>query len=242
MTQEKLKLGFDKMKKNNIFLILLCCISIAYANNIETWNIIQASKKNGDFDFGVSEESRIGVDQAQTTKKLDEFHTTLFANYSFFNHFSLGIQDDFVLLRNGSDARYKRDNRPGVNASIFTTVYGFMFLNRSRFVMRDLEDERPYFRYRNLSKAMTPAICDWSIFRDIKLFAAYEWYFDEGSKDRNIRKNDKFDQFWLDFGVHVNVYKNFSFDIFYRLVEVKSTSTHDWNPGHAICTCLNFAF
>lgn len=231
------------MKNNiiNVFAVIFFAFA-ANANNIEVWNTFQASKKLDSFEIGASEESRIGTAQAETTKKLDELHTTAFVNYSFYDHFSLGMQDDFVLLRDKSDVRYKRDNRPGVNASISTEKCGFMLMNRSRFVMRDLEDEHPYFRYRNLSKTTTPTICDWIFLKNIKLFVAYEWYFDEGSKDRNIRKNDKFNQFWTDFGIHANVLSNLSLDVFYRLVEVKSMSDHCWSPGHAICITLSLSF
>ena len=188
-----------------LILIVLAVPFAAIANNIETWNTVQVSKKIDNWIINASEESRIGVDQSQTTKKLDEFHTTAGASLAFMKHFSLGIQDDYVLLRDGSDARYKHDNRPGVNAVIHGNVNGYSILNRSRFVMRDIEGERPYFRYRNLSKAITPPMCYFSKAKDIRLFAAYEWYFDEGSKDRHIRKNDKFCQFWTDFGIHANI-------------------------------------
>lgn len=225
-----------------LIVIILAFPFIAVANNIETWNTVQVSKKIDNWTLNVSEESRIGVDQTQTTKKLDEFHTTVGASYALISHFSLGIQDDYVLLRNGSDARYRRDNRPGVNAAVHRDIKGFAFLNRSRFVIRDLEDERHYFRYRNLSKLMTPALCSCSFAKDIKLFSAYEWYFDEGSKDRCIRKNDKFCQFWTDFGVNARISKCISIDLFYRLIEVKSALSHDWSPGHAVCMSLNLTF
>lgn len=223
-----------------IALMLVPCAS--FANNVETWNIVQVSKKVNNWTISASEESRIGVDQSQTTKKLDEFHTTAGASYHFIDCFSFGVQDDYVLLRNGSDARYKYDNRPGLNAALHGDISGFYLLNRSRFIMRDIEGERPYFRYRNLSKMMTPAICSWKFIEDIKLFAAYEWYFDEGSKDRRIRKNDKFCQFWTDFGFSARTSKCMSIDVFYRLIEVKSAVSHDWSPGHAICMSLNFSF
>ena len=210
----------------------------AFANNVESWNTVQAEKKFDWFSAGVSEESRIGVDQAQTTKKMDEFHTTAFANFPMTEYLSVGVQDDYVLLRDGSDARYRHDNRPGVNGAASWNFDGFKVLNRSRFVMRDIQGERPYFRYRNLTKAYTPPLCGSKYVKDVKLFAAYEWYFDEGSKDRRMRKNDKFCQFWTDFGVSFGLPGNCSMEIFYRLVEVKSSAEHDWSPGHAVCACF----
>jgi len=214
----------------------------AYANNIESWNTVQGSLKEDSFELGASEELRIGTDQAQTTKKIDEIHTTAFVDFSVFDWLSVGVQDDYALLRNGSDTRYRRDNRPGVNIAVKGTFGGFDLMNRSRFVMRDLQGERPYFRYRNLSKAFTPVLYDGAYLKGVRLFAAYEWYFDEGSKDRRIRKNDRFCQFWTDFGVRFRLSGVCAVDLFYRLAELKSASGHDWSPGHVVGTCLSFTF
>jgi len=222
--------------------IILATAYCASANSIESWNTVQASKKVDQFNVGFSEEARVGVDQSQTAKKIDEFHTTVFVDYALLRWMSVGVQDDIVLLRNGSDTRYRRDNRPGANILVHDVFCGFKVLNRSRFVIRDLEGERPYFRYRNLTKAYTPVLCEAGAVKDIKLFMAYEWYFDEGSKDRYIRKNDKFCQFWTDFGAAFSLMENCSAELFYRLIEVKSAKEHDWSPGHAICACLAFSF
>ena len=224
-----------KMNMNfhlRLFIVAIASSYAAYANNIESWNTVQGSTKLDRFAVGVSEELRIGTDQAQTTKKIDEIHATAFVDFNVIDWLSIGIQDDYVLLRNGSDARYRRDNRPGINVSFKHSFNGFDLMNRSRFVMRDLQDERPYFRYRNLTKA----------FKKVKLFTAYEWYFDEGSKDRRIRKNDKFCQFWTDFGIRFKLTNDCDVDLFYRLVELKSTANHDWSPGHVIGTCISIVF
>ena len=223
-----------------IMAIAACCT--AYANNVESWNTVQGSTKIGKFTVGASEELRIGTDQAQTTKKVDEIHTTAFVDFSVINWLSVGIQDDYVLLRNGSDTRYRRDNRPGVNIAVKGTFGGFDLMNRSRFVMRDLQGERPYFRYRNLSKVFTPVLYDGEYLKGVKLFTAYEWYFDEGSSDRRIRKNDKFCQFWTDFGVRFKLSDSCAVDLFYRLVELRSAADHNWSPGHAVCTCFSVTF
>ena len=138
------------MKKLAI-LAISAMASLAYANDFGTWNTIQIQKNPPSrVSIGASEESRIGtVDKAN--KKLDEFHTTLFADWRVVDWMSIGIQDDFVLLRRSNrSSRYRRDNRPGINLAFYQSYRGFNFMNRSRFIMRDLEDERPYFRYRNL--------------------------------------------------------------------------------------------
>ena len=155
---------------------------------------------------------------------------------------SIGVQDDFVLLRRPNcSSRYRHDNRPGINLAFYHSWKGFDFMNRSRFIMRDLENERPYFRYRNLSKVTMPEVVQaWGC--PIRPYVSYEWYFDEGSKDRYIRKNDKFGQFWTDFGLQAKLNSNCSICLFYRLVELKSTSSHDWQPSHVVGTSLNFNF
>lgn len=224
------------------FLIVLAAFLplLVFSNNLETWNTIQIQKKIDDFYVGISEESRLGVNQ--TEKKLDEFHTTLFADWRFAKFMSIGIQDDLVCLRDGSDARYKRDNRPSVNVAFYGELEGFQLMNRSRFVMRDLQDERPYFRYRNLSKVTAPIILQSKSVKDIRPYVSYEWYFDEGSKDRHIRKNDKFSQFWIDFGIQGKLCDKCIASIFYRLVEVKNASGHDWSPGHVVGASISLTF
>ena len=51
----------------NAFRLLLLVPLAAAANNIETWNTVQATKKIDDWSFSISEENRIGVDQKQST-------------------------------------------------------------------------------------------------------------------------------------------------------------------------------
>ena len=66
------------MKKIALIVLPLACLG----NNIETWNTIQVSKGiTNNVSVGVSEESRIGVNQNENPKKLDEFHTTAFVDW-----------------------------------------------------------------------------------------------------------------------------------------------------------------
>lgn len=224
------------MKK--ALLLVLFPLSI-FANDLGTWNTIQIQKKMPhDFSIGASEENRIGT--VDSDKRLDEFHTTLFADWRILDWMSIGIQDDFVLLRrSGSVDRYRRDNRPGINLTFSHSVGGFDFSNRSRFIMRDLENERPYFRYRNLSKVTAPElfqVCECPV----RPYISYEWYFDEGSKDRHIRKNDKFGQFWTDFGFQTKISPSCSLCLFYRLVELKVSES--WQPSHVVGSAFTFSF
>lgn len=66
----------------SIFLTSLLLPAFCVANNIETWNTIQLSTKATEsISVGVSEGSRIGVNQANNPKTMDEFHTTVFADW-----------------------------------------------------------------------------------------------------------------------------------------------------------------
>ena len=227
---------------NKIIEIALLISSIVFltneclgGDNFGTWNTVQVTmdlEEDGLY-AGVSEESRIGTRSGESPKRMDEFHTTAFLDWKLFDWMTVGVQDDFVLLRDGSDKRYKRDERPGVNIAFSQSLWGFDIMNRSRFVDRDIEGERPHFRYRNLTKLTAPAVFHaWG--RPVRPYASYEWYFDEGSKDREIRKNDKFGQFWTDFGLQISIYDGINMAVFYRLVEIKSTESHDWSPVHVV--------
>ena len=229
------------MKRITLLSLLAISAIPMLANDFGTWNTIQVQKGlPHDFTIGASEESRIGT--VDKDRKLDEFHTTLFADWRVVDWMSIGVQDDFVLLRRPCcSSKYRRDNRPGINLAFYHSYKGFDFMNRSRFIMRDLEDERPYFRYRNLSKVTMPEVVQaWGC--PIRPYVSYEWYFDEGSKDRYIRKNDKFGQFWTDFGLQAKLNSNCSICFFYRLVELKSTTSHEWQPSHVVGTAFTFSF
>lgn len=224
------------MKKALLFVLFPLSL---FANDLGTWNTIQIQKKmSHDLSIGASEESRIGT--VDSDKRLDEFHTTVFLDWRAFDWMSVGVQDDFVLLRrSGAVDRYRRDNRPGINLTFGHSVGGFDFSNRSRFIMRDLENERPYFRYRNLSKVTMPRVFN-VLEREVRPYVSYEWYFDEGSKDREIRKNDKFGQFWTDFGIQTRISPSCSLCLFYRLVELKVSES--WQPSHVVGTAFTFSF
>jgi hypothetical protein len=224
------------MKKALLFVLFPLSL---FANDLGTWNTIQIQKKMPhDLSIGASEESRIGT--VDSDKRLDEFHTTAFLDWRVFDWMSVGVQDDFVLLRrSGAVDRYRRDNRPGINLTFRHSVGGFDFSNRSRFIMRDLENERPYFRYRNLSKVTMPRVFN-VLEREVRPYVSYEWYFDEGSKDREIRKNDKFGQFWTDFGLQTRISPSCSLCLFYRLVELKVSES--WQPSHVVGTAFTLSF
>lgn len=232
-----------RMIRRTIVMVYIIALSfnVSYADRLGLWSTIQASCKLIDgFTTGASEEIRAGTHKDESPKHIDELHSTVFIDWRALSFLSLGIQDDLVCLRNNSDARYRHDNRPGLNAALHVSSHGWSFMNRSRFIMRDLQDARSYFRYRNLSKVVAPSICSFKNVESIRPYVSYEWYFDEGNHDICIHKGDKFSQFWTDFGLQLKLSKACSMSLFYRLVEVKSDEA--WNPLHVVGTSLSFSF
>ena len=225
------------MKKIPILILATTSLAAFARNRAQVWTQENASYSIGDgLSASISEENRIGVNEWPDGKKhIDEIHVAPSVDYSVFDWLSVGANYRHVLLRDGSDARYTHDRRPGVNVALKGSAYGFSFLNRSRFICRVPEHESPYFRYRNLSK-VSYAIGNFSP------FASYEWYFDEGSRDRPYRKNDRFSQQWLSFGLDWKVSENFKATLYYMLTEVKNRATHDWSPGHVIGIAVTYSF
>lgn len=223
--------------KNNI-AAALCLMSLcSFANNAQVWTKEDMLYSVGTRTIvGVSQENRIGVNEWNDGKKhLDEIHIAPSVDYLIYNWLSVGVNYRHVLLRDGSDARYTNDRRPGIDVALKKSLYGISLLNRSRFICRIPEGENPYFRYRNLSK-LSYAIGDFSP------FASYEWYYDEGSHHRKYRKNDRFSQQWLSFGIDYQVCKNLKATLNYMLTENKNRIEHNWYPGHVIGIGLAISF
>ena len=224
------------MKKRLMFGFILAAIG-CNANDAQVWMKEDVLYSIGSrTTFGVSQENRIGVTEWEDGRKhLDEIHVAPSIDYLVYNWLSVGVNYRHVLLRDGSDARYTNDRRPGIDVALKKSLYGISLLNRSRFICRIPEGENPYFRYRNLSK-LSYAI------GDFYPFASYEWYYDEGSKQRPYRKNDRFSQQWLSFGIDYKVYKNLKATLYYMLTENKNRADHNWYPGHVIGIGLAMSF
>lgn len=223
--------------KSRISLSVMSLGLAALANNAQVW-----TQENVTYYMGLrtsaalSQENRIGVNEWPDGKKhIDEIHVAPSVDYAVFDWLSVGVNYRHVMLRNGSDTRYTHDRRPGIDFSLKRRFAHLSLLNRSRFICRVPEGERPYFRYRNLSK-VSYAIGDFSP------FASYEWYFDEGSHERPYRKNDRFSQQWLSFGCDWKITRNFKATAYYMLTDVKNRSSHDWSPGHVIGIALSVSF
>lgn len=218
-------------------ILIVAIAPRAMANNLQVW-----TQENISYGIGarttvsLSQENRIGLDRTDNKKHIDEIHVAPSLDYMLYEWLSVGVNYRHVLLRDGSDARYVQDRRPGVDVALRQKVYGVHLLNRSRFICRVPEHENPYFRYRNLSKMSYP------IGEGFAPFASYEWYFDEGSKLRKYRKNDKFSQQWLSFGCDLKVNGDIKASLYYMLTENKNRVEHDWYPGHVIGITLTVSF
>lgn len=225
------------MKKILILTLATMILAALAGNHAQVWTQENASYSIGDgLSASISEENRIGVNEWPDGKKhIDEIHLAPSVDYAVFDWLSVGVNYRHVLLRNGSETRYTHDRRPGIDFSLKRRFVHLSLLNRSRFICRVPEGEHPYFRYRNLSKA------SYSI-GDFSPFASYEWYYDEGSHDRPYRKNDRFSQQWLSFGMDYKVCNNVKATLYYMLTETKNRSAHDWSPGHVIGIALSVSF
>ena len=218
--------------------LLSCILALSsIANNAQVWTKEDLSYSPYErTTIGLSQENRIGVtDWDDGRKHLDEIHVAPSIDYLLLDWLSVGANYRHVLIRDGSDARYTNDRRPGIDIAFKKSVYDIFLLNRSRFICRIPEGENPYFRYRNLSKV------SYSL-GDFSPFASYEWYYDDGSHNRQYRKNDRFSQQWLSFGIDYKVYKNIKATLYYMLTENKNRVDHNWYPGHVIGVGLAMSF
>ena len=218
--------------------LLSCILALSsIANNAQVWTKEDLSYSPYErTTIGLSQENRIGVTEWDDGRKhLDEIHVAPSIDYLILDWLSVGANYRHVLIRDGSDARYTNDRRPGIDVALKKSVYDISLLNRSRFICRIPEGENPYFRYRNLSKV------SYSL-GDFSPFASYEWYYDEGSHHRQYRKNDRFSQQWLSFGIDYKVYKNLKATLYYMLTENKNRADHNWYPGHVIGIGLAMSF
>jgi len=213
--------------------------SYAFANRAQVWTQVNTSADvTNNIVATVSQETRWGISDQDGSKHVDEVHATPGFMWAAYDWLSIGPNYRIVMLRSGSDAVWKLDSRPGFDVQLSQSAYGAKLINRSRFICRQVEHEHAYFRYRNLSKVVLPAATSF----EVKPYMSYEWYFDEGCKERRYRKNDKFSMQWLSFGLSKAVNEHFSIDAFYMLTETKDRSSHAWCPGHVIGLNLNIKF
>ena len=216
--------------------ILAALPALALANRLQVWTQEDVSVRTHErFVAGISEENRYGISDLDGSKHVDEIHVAPFLDRYVFGWLSIGANYRHVLLRNGSDARWSEDRRPGIDVALKEKLGNLSLLNRSRVICRIPEHEDPYFRYRNLSKV------SYSL-GTASPYVSYEWYYDEGSHDRPYRKNDRFSQQWISIGLDWRVAGPITVSPYYRLVENKDGNDHDWYPGHVLGIVLAARF
>ena len=215
------------------FLVSAC----AFANRIQVWTQENVSYGMTErLSAGLSQENRYGLNDLGGSKHIDEIHVAPSFECMVFEWLSVGANYRHVLLRDGSDARYSQDRRPGVDLALRKRLSEASFLNRSRFICRSPEHEDPYFRYRNLSKV------SYEIKPHVVPYVSYEWYYDEGNHDRPYRKNDRFSQQGLTFGIDCISFGNWKFSTYYMLTENKDRTSHFWYPGHVVGFSISYIF
>ena len=219
-----------------VALCLFICSNLFAANNLQVWtqeNIAYGIAKN--LSTTLSQENRIGLDRTDNKKHIDEIHIAPSLDYRVYDRLAIGVNYRHVLLRKGSDTRYTNDRRPGVDVAIRERLICFELLNRSRFICHIPEGENPYFRYRNMTKVSLPVGI-------MAPYCSYEWYYDEGSKHREYRKNDRFSQQWLTVGIDWKIRKSIKLTGYYMLTENKDRKDHNWQNGHVLGIGMSFAF
>ena len=224
------------MKRLSItFIIIHSSISLL-ANNLQLWtqeNLSYVITSN--LSTTISQENRIGLDRTENKKHIDEIHVAPSLNLILYDFMSIGVNYRHVLIRNGSDNRYINDRRPGIDVAFRERIGRLELMNRSRFICRTPEGENPYFRYRNLSRVSLPIGA-------ISPFVSYEMYYDEGSKHREYRKNDRFSQQWFTLGIDWKFRKNLKLTGYYMLTENKDRVEHNWYPCHVLGIGASLSF
>lgn len=228
--------------KLSLVSTVACAFMVLHANRAQVWTQEDASFKIDDapLAFNVSQENRIGTAASEDGKKhIDEIHFSPTLWYASTAWLDVGINDRLVLLRDRSGTRYKTDHRPGIDVKVKETWCDWSFSNRSRFIFRQVEHEHEYFRYRNLSRIDMP----WRVTQlDIRPYASYEWYFDEGCKERRYRTCDKFSIQWMIAGVTFKLSKHLRGDFHYMLTETRDRTSGKWCPGHVIGVGVSASF
>lgn len=226
-----------KRIRNIVILAAIASSTVVEANRLQVWTQENVSYGIGSgFTASISEENRYGISDLNGSKHIDEIHVAPSVDYAVVDWLSVGVNYRHVLIRNGSDSRYSQDRRPGVDLALRKKLSEASFLNRSRFICRSPEHEDPYFRYRNLSKV------SYEIKPHVVPYVSFEWYYDEGSHDRPYRKNDRFSQQWLTFGIDWTSFGNWKFSTYYMLTENKDRTSHSWYPGHVVGFSISYIF
>ena len=181
------------------------------------------------------------------TKRLIEEHTQATLLFSPVDWFDIGPHVHWIDARaKKPDGGHEWNNelRLGVESNLRYKSGGWNFANRHRVLWREFEKgNTDFFRWRSRFQIVAPDILKPAGFETgwkARPFVSYEFFFDNGKPSKRVRTNDKFDQQWLRAGIKLAFSEHWGLDVFYHLQIKKSSSTHDWDPGHVIG--LNFGY
>ena len=234
-------------KRINLTVVIAAVGLAAFADDSNKPGVWIAGSVSG----ALNESKTLKVSAAQESrfdsKRLIEEHTQASLLFSPVDWFDIGPHVHWIDARaKKSDGGHEWNNelRLGIESNLKYKFEGWNFANRNRFVWREFEKGNvDFFRWRSRFQVIAPDILepvglktDWKV----KPFASYEFFFDNGKPSKHVRTNDKFDQQWLRAGLKFAFSEHWGLDVFYHLQIKKSSSTHDWDPGHVIG--LNFGY
>ena len=222
-----------KIIKYIIFVMLILASTTSLAKNLQVWQQENIQYRLSDqMTAAFQYETRVGVLEDYGVL---ENHFTPSFTWRPLSWFSIGPNYRYVVLR--KNHKYLNDNRPGLDLTVYYTLDGFVFSNRSRFMIRQLEDYNPYFRYRNLSKVQ------YNGFGKYKPFISYEIFFDDGTKNLIYKKNDKISSYWTTIGMTYDVNSWLKIDLSYLLIMNRNVGNGGFKkPRNVISVAFNMLF
>ena len=228
-------------------LAAMCATSVRGESTHGTWisgAVSGAIDTNKVFSVQLSEENRFGE------KSLDEVHAIIGLGIKPLDWLSFTPHYHSVYVRKNATGyakasghhlnhRWEREDRTGIDVTPSYELRGWKFSDRNRVVWRNYEDSRGFWRYRNRIQVNAPwKWTDWKI----NPYASWELFLDDGKAAKDVRKNDKFDQWRFISGVSARLTKNVSLNVYYLLQEKKDTGDHNWSGNHVVGINLGFKF
>ena len=210
------------------FLLLSTGSAYAYENgDFQFWNTdAEEFKINKDLKFVLEEEFRWGDD----------------AREFFYNHYDAGLfytLNDYLSVGAGyrqiyelKSRKFKPENEPYATVTLGVNKDGGSFESRNRFEYRHFDYQTDSWRYRNKFTVKFP----WKFTAaEIQPYVSDEVLMTFASGALN-----QFNQNRLASGVGFKVTKNIKADLYYMLVDTKSSG--EWTDANVLGTKLKIAF
>lgn len=247
----------NKFNVRRVFAITILTTTVVAATQAKassedspgTWVAFSAGGNldtNKLFKLDIKEENRF------TKKHLSEVHSQISLGYKVTDWFEIAPRIHSIYARNDSlngrkkgsgngyvDHGWERELRVGADGTFSYTLAGFKLSDRNRVVWREYEDDHGFWRYRNRIQVVTP--WKWTQYK-INPYTSYEVFFDDGKPSKDVRRNDKFDQWRFIIGAKAKLSDNWSLDAYYLLQEKKDTGEHEWSGHHIIGVGLAYKF